>query len=144
MGNCNFRHKKSSCLLLIQTYLVAFKRSIVNFNIHTHATLKIDVAFFSPQIWKYARYLPEHLWGTCLGFQFDNVLSIIPCVYTSLTKENIRELSFPDRSDCCPSETFWRQNNMSNNFSQPRYLSQLQTGSNSLIFIFSECNTRLN
>lgn len=99
IGNYNFKWEKSSCLLLVQTYLVAFKRSIVNFNIHKHATLKIDVAFFSPQIWKQVRYLPEHLWGICLGFQFDNVFCIIPCIYTSLTKENIRELSFPDSSD---------------------------------------------
>lgn len=121
------------------------KKSIVNFNIHKHATLKIDVVS------------PPHLnleacdiftWntfeGSVLVFQFDNVLSVTLHIYTSLTKENIRELSFPDSSDCCPSETLWRQNNVSNNFSQPRYLSQLQTGSNSLIFIFSECNTSLN
>lgn len=61
-GNYNFKLAKLSCLMLIQTYLVALKKSIVNCNIHKHATLKIDVVL-SPQIWKHVRYFP----GISLG-----------------------------------------------------------------------------
>jgi hypothetical protein len=51
------------------------------------------------------------LQGRHLGFQLDNGLGITLCIYTSLTKENIRVLSFQGTSDYCPSEILWRQNN---------------------------------
>jgi hypothetical protein len=107
-----------------------------------NVTLKLD-ADFTLKFGSMTDVYLKHLWGICLSFQFDNMLRITLCVCTSLTKENIRELSFQDSS--IPLQMYFGDRiTESNNFNQPRYLAQLPTGSNSLTFIFSECSTSLN
>lgn len=78
-GNCTFR--RQALLFAVDTksakqYLVAFWKSIANFNIHKHAPQKVDATFKTISKFGNMQDVSWHLWRLCLGFQFDGVFSI--------------------------------------------------------------------
>lgn len=145
--HCNMKHTKLSYLLLIQTYpehyLVAFKMPLWILIFRKHTFLKRSAAFFL-QIWKNARYLPEPLWRICFGLRFDDMLRIISCSSHHQQKKTVESFHFRRVLTVALQRHSGNRIMVSNNPSYSKYLIQLWTGCNSLIFIFSECNTSLN